>query len=276
MGKNNSPEKKLKTEDESSLVPAVGHAARILAFLGKHPSPKATLTEICTALGIYKSRGHAILKTLVTYGLVERDEETKRYSLGPNLIYLGRQVLKNLDIREKAMPFLRKLSEETGCTALLGIISRDHLIVVAKEDGNSHIGITIEMGHRFHLTAGAHGKAVVSFLTDVERKKILARKRLYFHGNPDNLDRKRLLDEIAFCQKQGYAVDMGDLQEGIRAVAAPVFSGKGTVTGVILVIGTFQGNTVQLYGPKACEAAFGLSQAMGADMPAPFSNYIKL
>lgn len=242
-------------------------------FLGKHHSSKASLTEICAALDIYKSRGHAILKTLVVYGLVERDEETKRYSLGPNLIFLAQQALKNLDIREKATPYLRKLSEETGCTALLGIINGDNLVVVDKKDGNSHIGITIEMGHRFHLTAGAHGKAIVSFLPDRERKKILARKRLYFHGNPDNLDIRRLRNEIAFCLKNGYALDMGDLQTGIHAVAAPVFTGKGAVTGVILVVGTFSEKTAHLYGLKTRDATMDLSRAMGADLPVPFSNF---
>lgn len=274
MGKDKKVKlnKKLKTQDKSPLVPSVEHAARILAFLGKHHSPKVSLTEICTALGIYKSRGHTILKTLVAYGLVERDEETKRYSLGPDLIYLARQTLKNLDIREKATPYLRKLSKETGCTALLGITSMDNLIVVAKEDGNSHIGITIEMGHRFHLTAGAHGKAIVSFLTEEERRKILKRKKLFFYGNPENYDREQFVKEMEACRINGYALDMGDLQTGIHAVAAPVFAGKGTVTGVILVIGTFQGKAAHLYGLKTREAAVGLSQAMGADMPAPFSD----
>jgi len=106
--KQKHPDNGLKTRGKTLLVPSVEYAAQILMFFGKHHSSRASLTEICAALGIYKSRGHAILKTLMAYGLAERDEETKRYSLGPNLIYLARQTLKNLDIRGKAMPYLRK------------------------------------------------------------------------------------------------------------------------------------------------------------------------
>jgi DNA-binding IclR family transcriptional regulator len=268
--RQNSSANKLKGKNTAPLVPSVEHAARILMFFGQHHSSKANLTEICAALGIYKSRGHAILKTLMAYGLVERDEATKHYSLGPNLIFLARQVLKNIDIREKATPFLRGLSAATGCTALLGIISGDNLIVVAKEDGHNPIGVTIEMGFRFHLMAGAHGKVIVSFLPAKERKKILAGKKLYFHGKPENLNRTLLQEEIAFCQKNSYALDMGKLQKGIHAVAAPVFSGKGTVTGVILIIGTFPEKTAHLYGLKAHEAARALAGEMGVKLPDRF------
>jgi len=161
-----------------TMVPAVEHAARILHYFTTLDGGNANLTEICQALGLYKSRGHAILKTMAAYGLVERNEATKRYSLGPALVPLSRKFLKHLDIREKAFPILETLARKTGGTALLGITSEEHLIVIAKRDGDTRLGITIEIGHRFHVTAGAHGKAIVSFLSDEMYKKIMKGKTL--------------------------------------------------------------------------------------------------
>jgi DNA-binding IclR family transcriptional regulator len=253
-------------------VPAVAQAARILLYFAKNDIGKANLTEICQSLGLYKSRGYTILKTLAEYGFIERDEATKRYSLGSTLMQLSRKFLKHLDIREKALPYLEKLADETKCTALLGIISDEHLVVIAKKDGNTHLGITIEIGHRFHLTAGAHGKAIVAFLPEEEQRMILKRKKLYFYGNPDNFDRSRFDEDVKSCLKTGYALDMGDLQTGIHAVAAPVFTGNGKITGALIVIGTFPKKKAADIGLRLRDAAGKISTAMGAEMPKLFKN----
>ncbi len=248
----------------AALVPAVEQAARILLYFTRNESGTANLTEICQALGIYKSRGHAILKTLAAYGLIERNEATKRYSLGPTLITLSHHLLRHLDIREKALPYLEALAAETRGTALLGIIAGDYLIVAAKKDVNSHLGITIAFGHRFRLTAGAHGKAIVAFLPEEERARILKRKKLYFHGSPERLDRHRLNEEIAICLEKGYALDMGDLQPGIHAAASPVFGGNGQIVGALIAVGTFPEEEARAIGEKTRSAAMALSRAMGA------------
>ncbi len=254
----------MENQRDSSLVPAVEQAARILLYFTRNESGTANLTEICHALGIYKSRGHTILKTLAAYGLIERDEATKRYSLGPALITLSHHLLRHLDIRKKALPYLETLAVETRGTALLGIIAGDYLIVAAKKDGDSHLGITIATGHRFHLTAGAHGKAIVAFLPEDERARILKRRQLYFHGSPDCLDRRRLNHEMKLCRESGYALDMGDLQPGIHAAASPVFSGNGRIVGALIAVGTFSEEEAQDIGEKTRAAAMALSGAMGA------------
>ena len=264
-------ENRKKGGNTRTKVPAVEHAAKILLFFANHDVGKANLTEICQALGLYKSRGHAILKTMAEYGLIDRDEATKRYSLGPTLVLLSRKFLKHLDIREKALPSLETLARKTGCTALLGMISEEHLIVIAKRDGDTHLGITIEVGHQFHITAGAHGKAIVSFLPGEAHKRIMKRKSLYFYGNSENYDRERLAKEINACRENGYALDMGALQPGIHAAAAPVFAGRDNITGALIVIGTFPKETAPAIGERVREAAGKVSTAMGASVPDIFN-----
>ena len=261
----NGPTRKNRNDVSSSLVPAVEQAARILLFFSKNDRGQANLTEICQALGIYKSRGHAILKTLAAYGLIERNEATKRYRLGPAVLTLSRSLLQHLDLRAVALPHLETLARETGCTALVGIVSEEHFIVIAKRDGGTPLGITIEVGHRFHLTAGAHGKAIVAFLPEEERAKILKRKNLYFYGNPENYQKSRLTKEINVCRSRGYALDMGDLQPGIHAAAAPVLTVGNRVAGAVIAVGTFPKEAAPTIGEKVRKAAQAISRAMGAE-----------
>ncbi|MBW2115021.1 MAG: helix-turn-helix domain-containing protein, partial [Deltaproteobacteria bacterium] len=206
------------------FVPAVEQASRVLICLGRSPKFKMTLTEICNQVGIHKSKGYSILNTLKQFGLVEKDPQTKTYSLGVGLVFLARNVLDNLDLRDIVEPYLESLANETFSTALFGLISAEQVFIIAKHEVDHNVGVTIRLGHRFHITSGAHGKAIVAFMPDEKREKILKRDKLYFYGDASAMDTKRLRKELLECRRSGFAQDKGGLQPGINAVSAPVLA----------------------------------------------------
>lgn len=249
------------------LVPAVEQASRVLLCLGESPNFKMKLTEICKQVGIHKSKGHSILNTLKQFGFVEKDPQTKTYSLGPALIFLSRHVLDNLYYPDIVAPFLDDLAKETNGTALFGLIYAEHLLVVGKREGNQNIGFSIRLGHRFHITLGAHGKAMVAFMPEADREKILTKKRVYFHGlDISRLNMKRLRDELTKCRQLGYAQDVGEITTGVNFVSAPVFGVQEKIIGCIILIGTFPEGLIEKYGPKTADVARRISYKLGADM----------
>jgi DNA-binding IclR family transcriptional regulator len=248
------------------FVPAVEQASRVLLCLGESPNFKMKLTEICQQVGIHKSKGHSILNTLKRFGFVEKDFQTKTYSLGPGLIFLSRNVLDNLRYPEIVAPFLENLAKETGGTALFGLINGDHLFVVAKHEGNQNVWFA-RLGHRFHFTLGAHGKAIVAFMPEADREKILAKKRVYFHGlDASRLNMKRLREELNKCRQLGYAQDVGEVTTGVNFVSAPVFGVQEKIIGCIILIGTFAESLIKKYGPKTADVAKQVSYKLGADI----------
>ncbi len=248
-----------------ALVPAVEQASRILICLAGSVTPKMTLTQICNRVGIHKSKGYSILNTLGQFGFVEKDPRTKEYSLGVGLLFLGRSVLDNLDMKEIVSPYLEMLSSQTSSTALFGLISAEQVFITAKHETNQAVGVTIRLGHRFHISAGAHGKAIVAFMPEEERRMILGRDRLYFYGDTRSMDKRLLEKELAECRKSGFAIDKGGLQPGINAVSAPVFGSGDRMIGCLIVIGTFSDNKMQEYGPKVVRAAMKISSQLGAE-----------
>ena len=103
------------------LVPALEQGVQTLLCLQRNSGEKMSLTKICQAVGIHKSKGHSILTTLQRYGLVERDPESKTYTLGARLIPLARAVLDHLDYRAAATPVVEELAKETGMTVWFGL-----------------------------------------------------------------------------------------------------------------------------------------------------------
>lgn len=224
-----------------------------------------TLTEICDQVGIHKSKGYSILNTLRQFGLVEKEPQTKTYSLGVGLIFLARNVLENLDLRDIVEPYLGSLANKTSSTALFGLISAEQVFIIAKHEADHNFGVTIRLGHRFHITSGAHGKAIVAFMPDEKREKILKRNRLYFYGDSSKMDMKRLKRELLECRRSGFAQDKGGLQPGINAVSAPVFAPSGRIVGCVILIGTFPDSLMKKYGQKVARVVRLISRDLGFD-----------
>jgi DNA-binding IclR family transcriptional regulator len=260
----NPPPLKNTKNGSGTVVPAVEQACRILLTLAKQTSTKTNLTELCKAVGIHNSKGYNILYTLQQFGFVHREEKEKRYALGPGLLSLSRKVLDSLDYKETAQPFLEALARETGSPAFFGLRTGDGIYVVGKQEGRGDIGITIRLGVRYPLTHGAHGKAIVAFLPERERERILAKEKLYFHGDPSKLNRARLEKELVHCRKAGYAEDLGELNSNINAVAAPVFGSSNQLVGVVFLVGLFPKSAAKPFGRKVAEKAGMMSALLGA------------
>ena len=266
---------KISKRIESSynpIVPAVEQASRILLCLGESSNPRIGLTEICKELGIHKSKVFTILHTLQQFGFVEKDPQTKMYSLGFGLLLLSRFLLDDLHCVEVASPFIQQLAKETGETVVFGLINGDYLSLVLKSEGNPILGLTLRLGSQFHISHGAHGKAIAAFMSEANREKLLAKNKLYFYGNPSRLDKKRLGNEIIKCRKLGYAKDIGELMPGVHVVSSPVFNLQKTIIGCIILLGTFPERKVEEYGREVTHIAKKISQKLGAEIETIYPN----
>jgi len=197
---------------------------------------------------------------------VQRNVDGKGYSLGPGIITLSRSALDKMSAPRLADPILKELANLTGGTAIFGMIGEKGVFVAAKKEGEKDIGVTIRVGSYFPLTYGSHGKAIAAFLPDEELDNILKQGNLYFHGTPERFDYKRFLEEIKRCRKEWFAVDIGEMKQGINTIATPVFGVGGTPIGYIVVISLFSAEVVIGYGPLVVEAGKKLSEQLGADL----------
>lgn len=247
------------------IVPAVEEACQILLWLGESQR-EMRLSQICKHLDMHRSKVHAILHALLQFGFVEKDPVAKTYSLGPALFSLGRSFLDHLSYPAIVEPFLEGLARETNATSVFGFISGDHLLAIAKHEGNQHIGITLRIGHRVPIALGAHGKAILAFMPEEERRKILSGDDLYFKGDIVRLDKKHLQKELSRCRELGFARDVGEVTAGVNVVSAPVFGVGEKIIGCLILFGTFPVQLIDAFGQKVVEVARQVSYKIGADL----------
>ena len=260
----------MTTEKKKSIYrptsPAVEQAAQLLLCLGKNKNNDMGLTAICKEIGIHKSKGFSILNSLTQYDLITKDSRTKTYSLGPALMPLARKAREKLDINAIAKGPLQKLAKKTKTSVLLGIICNDQFYIAGKYDGNDKLSVTVRQYQSLHITHGSHGKAIFAFLNEKEQQRIINSDQLFFHGDIESLDKKRLQQELEFCRKNGYAVDNGEITPGIKAVSAPVFDHNNKVTAGIVLVGTFSEDKFETFGKMIASTGRAISKLAGAQL----------
>ncbi len=255
-------EKKINLSDRY-VVPAVEQASRILFCLASHDSSHMSLIDICTKVGIHKSKAYSILLTFQKFGIIQKNVDGRGYSLGPSLISLSRKVLDNFHIQKVAEPALEELAKKTGGTVTLGLIAEDKVFVAAKYESSADIGITVRVGHSYPLSWGSHGKAIAAFLPKDKLDNLLKNKQLYFYDKRGTTDPSRLEKELAQCRRSGFALDLGEVTPGLNTVAAPILGPNANPIGYVTLLGLFDAETAMQYGPLIAEAAKKISQQVG-------------
>ncbi|WP_125702236.1 IclR family transcriptional regulator [Lacticaseibacillus daqingensis] len=139
-------------------------AKEIMDFLFTYPTPP-TLAEISTGLSASKPTTLKILTTMDMLGLVRRDEQTKQYYLGTQLIAYAQKAIDSFDIAGIAQPYLHELRDATGETINLGIVRNEQIILIDKLESPTSIKLQSTIGGGMHMYSSAMGKAVLATYT---------------------------------------------------------------------------------------------------------------
>ena len=253
------------------LVPAVDQAVRLLFSLAHTVGGEASLTQLTKDVGISKSKGLAILNTLRSSGLVTRDDRTKNYGLGPNLLPLGRALVNNTDLSKAATPFLEDLAARTNCSIHLGVVSGETLFVVARRHAPGGSYIPIDVGHRYPLTWGAHGRAYLAALPPEELDRRLSRSSMIQAGETDRdqIDRETLRTQVDEARELGYGKSLGTTWSGLNAISSvitvdtPETPEGWRVVGCLVAVGSFSTDSAAEIGEALVAAAKEMSSRLG-------------
>ncbi|MCP2257346.1 transcriptional regulator, IclR family [Streptoalloteichus tenebrarius] len=183
---------------------------------------EAGLSELAAASGLPLPTIHRLVRTLVTLGYV-RQGSSRRYALGPRLIRLGETASRQFGAW--ARPLLADLVDQVGETANLAILDGDEIVYVAQAPSRHSMRMFTEVGRRVLPHGTGVGKAVLSQLPREEVVEILDRTGMPAYTPHTITDRDRLLRQLAQIARQGYALDEGEQEVGVRCVAVPLTGG---------------------------------------------------
>ncbi|MBN2148746.1 MAG: IclR family transcriptional regulator [Anaerolineales bacterium] len=213
-----------------SEIQSLARGLKILDLLGQAQGG-ASITELAETLGVDKGSASRLVATLTRYGYAEKDQVTRRFHLGPQVVSLSRSVLARLPLREAAKPYLRQLMEVTGECAHLAVPAQDKVLYIDQVESPATLRVNAAVGTMNPLHCTALGKALLAFggLDLPDRLESFTPRTI---TDPEALHRH--LDEV---RRQGYAVDDEEFDPGVRCVAVAVFDYRGKVVGSIGISG---------------------------------------
>ncbi|GAA5195606.1 allantoin degradation transcriptional regulator AllR [Rugosimonospora acidiphila] len=177
------------------------------------------ISQLSTSSGLPVPTIHRLLHTMIASGYV-RQGASRRYALGPRLIRLGD--LASQSLGAWAVPLLARLVEATGETANLAILEGGEVVYLAQAPSPHSMRMFTEPGHRVLAHCTAVGKALLAGLPPAEVVEVVTRTGMPALTPHTITDPDTLLSALDECRRQGYAVDDGEQELGVRCVAVAV------------------------------------------------------
>jgi IclR family acetate operon transcriptional repressor len=110
-----------KGTTKETTINAVLRALDVLFTVAESTQPTIGVTEISDQLGVSKAIVYRILSSLRAKGMVEIDQNTHRYFLGPKVLALGEAYRSRLDLRAICRDEMVELVQATNETATLSL-----------------------------------------------------------------------------------------------------------------------------------------------------------
>jgi DNA-binding IclR family transcriptional regulator len=209
--------------------PPVGSVARAIALLDAvaESDGGARVNELARRIGVNPSTASRLLSTLEAGGLVERTPGGP-YRLGLKLVALSDRVLGQLDVRDRARPWLTWLVQETGETATLSVPGGGEAITVDFVPSPSTVVSLARLGRPSVAHATAAGKVMLAFgppgpgtaeLTAFTERTIT--------------DPGALAQELERVRAVGMAEAVGEREPDLNALAAPVMGRGGELAAIL-------------------------------------------
>lgn len=236
--------------------------------------PERGVGELSRELGLHKSTVSRLMATLERGGLLNRNPQTQRYRLGVDILVLAAQVAGFLDVQEVARPFLKALSLEVHESVNLVVLD-----VPSPGSGRSAQVVNVEqfvpparqvkdigrVGRRMSSHATAAGKVLLASLSpDLLTEALPDQLRAF---TPATItQRARFLEELALVRQQGYGLAREELEEGLNAVAAPIYDHSGQVVAAVSVAGPAYRVTPEMLphlSNRIVQVASEISQLLG-------------
>ncbi len=207
--------------------------AVVRAFDAEHP--ELTLSDVARATGLTRAAARRFLLTLADLGYVRTDG--RLFSLSPRVLDLGYAYLSSLSLPEVAEPHLERLVAEVHESSSVSVLDGDDVVYVARVPTSRIMAVSISVGTRFPAYATSMGRVLLAGLPDDALEAYLARASLDRLTPRTVTSAAALRTELRRVRAQGWALVDQELEEGLRAVAAPIRDRAGQVVAAVNVTG---------------------------------------
>lgn len=210
-------------------VQTLDRSVELLRLLAVAGPDGCRLVELQRETGLSRPTVHRLLKSMMGHALVEQLEESRRYSLGPEIAVLGWLSSRRLgELKRRCEEDMAALAASTGEAAFLVVPTGRETVCIDRQLGAGQTtAFTIDVGVRAPLGIGATGIALLAAMPPPQAEKIVEASRQTLAHYPASLPVIRAA--VTDARRSGFALSDGTVLRGVRGVAMTVRNGSGRV-----------------------------------------------
>ncbi len=247
-------------ESSAEGVRSIRRALDILSLL-TDDKPVISIREIVEATGLPKTTVLRLVHTLEHSGLLWAT--SGGYTAGPGLWRWAHLARRSWQLPPETQALMRELGAAHSETVNLYVQRDICRVCVAQQESPRPLRHVVQIGDELPLWAGASAKVLLLDAPDSLLLRIARR-------SPSGESHIAVLREwVAQTRRDGHAVSHGEREDGLSAVAAPVYGRSGSVVAALALSGPtvrFTGERVEVFAADLMKAAARMSDR-GFDHP---------
>jgi len=219
--------------------------------------------EIAERTGIPLSTAFRMMKFLAGAGYLCAREG--RYTLGYGLLRLGAAASRQNPLARAGHRFLEELAARTRETVHLAELQDGRVVYVDKVEGVRSVRMGSLIGHSGPVYCTGVGKAMLAFLPEEERERIIAGLELERFTPSTVTDPAQLRRCLEVVRRRRYAVDDCEHENGVFCIASCVLDRRGRAVAAVSVSGAelYLRGQVTAIAPLVRDCASKIASALG-------------
>jgi DNA-binding IclR family transcriptional regulator len=222
--------------------------------------------EIARLTGLSTSVCGRLMAALKEEGILNQNEVSKTYSIGPKPLRWAEIYSTNLDIRNVALPVINELLVKTQETVSLYILDGSERLCIERMESAQNVRIVARIGIWLPLYAGSAGKVLLAFLPFHRQEEIIKATNFTPFTDSTITNPDLLRQELRKIRQQGFAFSDGEWVADAAGIAAPIFDHKNDVIAALTVSGPssrFSPTSIQTYKEAILRGAEKISFELG-------------
>jgi IclR family transcriptional regulator, acetate operon repressor len=228
------------------------------------------LTDLAVRTGLSPSTVHRLLTTLEKRRFVQFDRGESIWHIGAQSFAIGSTFVRRRNFVTQALPYLRKLRDQTRETANLAVVDDGAMVVLTRVESREIMRSVTKVGGRVPMVASGLGKALLATYSEQDVFAIIRRDGMPRLTSKSIVRAGELCKSLHDIRRQGYSVDDEEALMGLRCVSAVVYDDCSEPLAAISVSGKASrvpNDRLPILGKLVQEVAAELTTALGGTTP---------
>lgn len=251
---------------DPDFVNSLARGLAVLSCFGRGKK-KLTLTQVAELTNLTRGTARRFLLTLCKLGYVATDE--KYFWLTHRVLKFSSNYLATFGLGDAAYRHIQFLTDSLGETSSMSVLDENEIVYVARVEKYQIYSQRIEVGTRLPAHSTSMGIVLLSGYSDAELDAWLGRHDLYRFTPKTVVDKRKLKKMVQQCRTDGWAVNDGTLEVGVRSMSVPIRNHDGNVIAALNVVSRAAvmpiENMVENYLPQLRDTAKQIGYELNKD-----------